>query len=204
MRRQIWFRDTHGPFFHAQHAPSHAPSPGPVPAWTSQGQGQTTQKKTPAAGRNRCGMGPGAIMIVVYKPSEEDLDDLIEETAERNPNWQKDCLDGIARELHEDPARYRSYGPYWWLLKKALLEAGYREFGSFLDAAWYEKLDYGSSAYNLAAAWGYSDWAAENGSLYALRHTYALRDTEMDEVFEDEIWEEATYVLEDKDMEERR
>lgn len=143
-------------------------------------------------------------MIVVYKPSEEDLDDLIEETAERNPNWQKDCLDGIARELHEDLARYRSYGPYWWLLKKALLEAGYREFGTFLDAAWYEKLDYGSSAYNLAAAWGYSDWAAENGSLYALRHTYALRDTEMDEVFEDEIWEEATYVLEDKDMEERR
>ena len=72
------------------------------------------------------------------------------------------------------------------------------------DAAWYEKLDYGSSAYNLAAAWGYSDWAAENGSLYEHSHTYALRDTEMDEVFEDVIWEEATYVLEDKDMEERR
>ena len=140
-------------------------------------------------------------MISIYKPSEESLDTLISETRERNPNWQRDFLAGLARELREDPRRYKSFGPYWWLIKKELLAAGYTEFGHFMDQEWLDNMDYGNTAYNLAAAWGYSDWATDNGYLYATRHPYALRDSDTEEQFGEEVWENAVYVLEDTDME---
>lgn len=101
--------------------------------------------------------------------------------------------------LSKDPKRYRSYGPYWWIFKKVLIEQGIVDFGTFIDLEWVEKVTYGENVWDVLAAWLYSEWALDNGLIYANVHPITLIDPENPE----EEPEERLYTLIDDDIEER-
>ncbi len=100
----------------------------------------------------------------------------------------------IADMLKKNPMQYRSYGPYWWVVKKILLSFGEDYFGSFLDAEWVEKVTYGDPVWDLLAAWSYSEYALDNGLIYSNGHPVVF-------INDDGESEEEAYTLVDDDIE---
>lgn len=141
-------------------------------------------------------------MSKFIKPSEEELE-LLRDAATRGGavderEWTKTHCRLVAGLLKRDPLRYRGYGPYWYAVKKALLDAGYQDFGETIDLEWFELIDYGKTFYNLLAAWMYQDNAANVGLMYASSHiaTFEERDETGDAVNE-----EMEYEMADDEME---
>ena len=134
----------------------------------------------------------------LYKPEPSHLDGLKKQaTASQTvEEWRKHLLERTARVIREDPLRYRSFGPYWWIQKKLFLDAGITEFGTNIDKEGFEFADYGSSDYNMLAAWLYQDYALDGGILYAPRHTVPIVSPSGQE--ETELYE---YALADEEME---
>ena len=112
----------------------------------------------------------------LYKPETSHLDGLKKQATANQTveEWRKNLLERTARVIREDPLRYRSFGPYWWVQKKLFLDAGITEFGTNIDKEGFEFADYGSSDYNMLAAWLYQDYALDGGILYAPRHTIPI------------------------------
>lgn len=93
----------------------------------------------------------------VWKPTIESLQPRIDEAKASRSDWVSLYLDGVKKLIKKDPLRYRTFGPYWWLLKKALIDRGDYAFGDEIDLEWFEALDYGSVELNIAAACAYED-----------------------------------------------
>lgn len=64
-----------------------------------------------------------------------------------------------------DPIRYREYGPAWWPLKKALIEADYRCTDTFIDSELLELMAQGDVAKDCISAWLVSEAKIESGEL---------------------------------------
>ena len=88
----------------------------------------------------------------------------------------------------------RGFGPFWWILKKEMLDAGIADFGDSLDAEWVERIDYGDPVLNILSAYAYAEYAEEYGLLYSSGHTVEFIGDD-DEVINDD------YVLADDFME---
>ncbi|MFH1984755.1 MAG: hypothetical protein ABIL58_23185 [Pseudomonadota bacterium] len=119
---------------------------------------------------------------MIEKPNREDLDKVIAagSGARTEPEWVAAMMAAIRALLLKNPKRYRGYGPYWWLLKRMFIEAGDLSFGEHLDYQWIEDLDYGSPAYNLAAAFAYED--ARFNSVNVLDAYHVMPTTDGDAV----------------------
>lgn len=136
------------------------------------------------------------------KPSEEELE-LLRDAATKNGavderEWVKTHCRLVASLLKRDPLRYRGYGPYWYVVKKALLDAGYSYFGDAIDKEWFELVDYGKTFYNLFAAWMYQENAANLGLIYSSDH---IASFEEEDESGDIINTEVEYMATDDDME---
>lgn len=83
-------------------------------------------------------------------------------------------LRGIAENLKIQPWVYRSFGPYWWLLKRELIGAGFTDFGDEVDAETAEALDYGSTELNLSACYVAQSHCIEQMNLYGHHHVVEL------------------------------
>lgn len=125
----------------------------------------------------------------VNKPSTEDL----ASAALGKPlaEWAKGYLAALPMVMGKNPGFYRAFGPYWWLVKKALVDSGNFTFGEESDAEWIEALDYGDSSLNLLAAYLYYDQRESMGGLLTQEH---LLDSDGDAV---------EYIISDPDMESR-
>ena len=86
-------------------------------------------------------------------------------------DWQKRMLEGYKGILLRNPIQYRGFGPFWWILKKEMLDAGIADFGDSLDAEWVERIDYGDPVLNILSAYAYAEYAEEYGLLYSSGHT---------------------------------
>jgi hypothetical protein len=104
-------------------------------------------------------------------------------------DWIDMILAAIKQMVDNNPMRYRQYGPYWWLIKKALIEREDLSFEDTLDLEWIEALDYGDTALNLMAAFLYGDEKHNLGLLTESFHTmhtpdgsveYACNDAEIE------------------------
>ena len=130
----------------------------------------------------------------IYKPEGDMLSGLMAEATENGKitpqDWQARYLDGVSALLQANPRQYRSYGPFWWLLKRALIDSGRIKFGQHLDAEWLEATEYGDPAMNLMATFVYGEYAINHGLIYSSEHAIGYLDGEVD-----------TYVLADEDME---
>lgn len=110
----------------------------------------------------------------VWRPERADIEKFLEEIKDR-AEWRGRMLGNISKLLTDQPLRYRSYGPYWWPLKKMLVESGETRFGIELDQEWIEALGYGDDDINLMAAHVYSDQRFEQGAMFAAEHEMELR-----------------------------
>lgn len=133
-------------------------------------------------------------MTNIVKPTEADLAPLITEALELQTltQWKAKFVATLSDFLTKNPLRYRSFGPWWWLVKNELIKSGFLEFGDDVDAEWVEALDYGRIELNLLAAHGYADWRLEEGAMHEAMHTLELTDGEM-----------LDYLISDTDMEQR-
>lgn len=131
----------------------------------------------------------------ISKPSAEELRPLLFQATQAGDipedEWHKTLITGFAKMLRKSPLQYRCFGPYWWIFKSLLLDAGETDFGTGMDAEWREDMDYGSPSLNLLAAYAYYDGAFERGLIYSNTHTVASADGD----------ETVEYVLIDEDME---
>ncbi len=95
----------------------------------------------------------------IYKPSENDLQPLLDQATANQPvdQWIDKFLANLKAILLKSPLRYRAYGPYWWLLKKAYIDKEDFSFGGFLDREWLSTMDYGKPELNIVAAFLYED-----------------------------------------------
>jgi hypothetical protein len=103
----------------------------------------------------------------IQKPTKEELTPLFIEATENQTaqKWEQRLIQAIADILRERPLRYRTYGPYWWVVKRALIDAGVTDFGDHIDQEWFDALNYGDPAYNLLAAWAYEDARFAGGQM---------------------------------------
>ena len=131
-------------------------------------------------------------MTNIIKPTEADLAPLIAEATENQTltQWKAKYLSRLEAFFKKNPLRYRSYGPWWWLVKKELIATGNLEFGDDVDAEWIEALDYGRLELNMLAAHGYAEWRFEEGAGHEPLHTLGLEDGET-----------LDYLISDTDME---
>ena len=125
----------------------------------------------------------------IWKPTAEDLQPRVDE-ARKSGDWAPRYLDGIRKLIQKDPLRYRVFGPYWWLLKKALIDRGDYAFGDEIDLEWFEALDYGNEELNIAAACAYED-----GRLDSKLNVY-----DESHMLEDETGEAYEYVTGDSEV----
>lgn len=132
-------------------------------------------------------------MLEVVKPSAEVLGTMLTEATSRGKTpeaWLSEYLVNAAGILDADPMRYRGYGPFWWGLKKALIEAGFSRFGNFVDLECAEVTDCGSMVNNVLSAHAYEEYAVGYGLMFSNEHDFSTPDGET-----------ATYTLADDDME---
>lgn len=109
----------------------------------------------------------------IYKPDVSALQPLIDEATENQTieQWITKLLAAIKSVLIKSPERYRSYGPYWWLVKKMFIDRKDTSFGDHIDKVWYEAMDYGYDKFNLVAAFAYADNRFEIGLMKDSYHT---------------------------------
>lgn len=95
----------------------------------------------------------------IYKPSEDDLRPLLAEAtaSQTQEQWVDKFLLNLRTILLANPLRYRTYGPYWWGLKKIFLDRDDLVFGESIDREWLEAMDYGKTEYNILAAFAYEE-----------------------------------------------
>ena len=136
--------------------------------------------------------------MILYKPSLEELEPLKQEafaTGLSEKAWLEKMANTIAEILEENPKQYRSLGPYWWGVKQVLKQQGF-DFGDFIDAEWFEQIDYGSDVWNMLASYAYQMYAAANGLFESNEHILCMIDDEGNQ-------QAVTYTLIDDDMEAR-
>jgi len=95
----------------------------------------------------------------IYKPSENDLQPLLDQaTASQTiEQWMEKFLATVKTILLKSPLRYRTYGPYWWALKKLYIDRDDLTFGDFIDLEWLLSMDYGKPEFNILAAFAYEE-----------------------------------------------
>ncbi len=114
----------------------------------------------------------------IQKPTKDELTPLFLEATEgqSGEQWEKRMVDAIAGILRDRPLRYRTYGPYWWVVKRALIDHGVADVGDHIDKEWFEAMDYGDPALNLLAAWAYEDARFASGQMIENPYHVMMQD----------------------------
>lgn len=103
--------------------------------------------------------------------------------------WVSKMLGSFSATVRRRPLSYRSFGPFWWPIKRLMIESGDLQ-GETPDPAEVERITLGTPALDVAAAWAYSEFAASNQTSDDNMITV---DTEDGDTFE--------YLLNDEEME---
>lgn len=107
-------------------------------------------------------------------PTREQLLPLMKEaTKEKNAaRFIEDYLDSVDQILAKDTRQFRSYGVYWWPIKKMLVDRGITDYGVNIDAPCMSLVSHLSEAEILCAAYANKMQALDNGTLYSTDHQY--------------------------------
>jgi hypothetical protein len=100
--------------------------------------------------------------LAIYTP--EQLATVIAEGTQgfaNNNQWINSLLNGIATLVKRSPIAYRSFGPFWWPVKKMLLNAELLN-GEEVDQALIDQVSMGSAELDLAAAFSFQEWTNDN------------------------------------------
>lgn len=129
------------------------------------------------------------------KPSPEELqthlDALLSASEQSSADWLKRMIYGFHATIAKDPLSYRVFGPWWWQMKRLLIEQGnFADFGIGVDAELIEATDYGAPDLNMLAVFMAYDVNFDLGLLYSSEHNVAMDNGEA-----------IQYTLIDEDME---
>lgn len=84
----------------------------------------------------------------IAKPTAEELQPYIAESLSDGQTIQEmvaSFMPMLSNHLLKNPMQYRNFGPWWWTVKKAMIDAGYTPFGSEFDAEMVEAMAYPDS-----------------------------------------------------------
>lgn len=116
------------------------------------------------------------VKIAVFTPDQ--LSALIAEGSAgfaSRGQWINKMRASFAGVVNRRPLAYRSFGPYWWPLKRLLIEGG--ELQAELPAPDLEaEVSLGDAALNIAAAFAYQDAATDNLTAMNTTHTVDTED----------------------------
>ncbi|MGZ8160562.1 MAG: hypothetical protein ACXWT1_04680 [Methylobacter sp.] len=95
--------------------------------------------------------------------TEQALRPIIEEGTRDSDEeqWATGFLAGAAGLLKRNPVMYRSFGPFWWPLKKYLQDCGLNG-GEPVEDELFDQVTMGSRSLDIAAAYAYHDWTISN------------------------------------------
>jgi hypothetical protein len=82
----------------------------------------------------------------------------------------------VGKILKRKPQNYRYFGPYWWPLKKIMIEQEVPGIDDFIDQEWLERADFGDKALNCVAAWAMQETRMEQMEMPA--NSVLLEDDE--------------------------
>lgn len=121
----------------------------------------------------------------IVRPQIDELEALRAEATQNGQvsesEWVKRNCELNASILRKDPRRYRSFGPYWWVLKDAMLHHGITEFGDFVDMEGCTLCKHDSPFLTLLEAWLYSENAIDMGLMYSNEHTISFLPEEVED-----------------------
>ncbi|GAB4059115.1 hypothetical protein [Uliginosibacterium sediminicola] len=109
--------------------------------------------------------------IILYTP--EQLDATVtagSATFTSQGQWVSKMRSTFAGMVGRNPQIYRSFGPFWWPLKRMMVEAGDLD-ASLPDPDVEEQVSTGSAARNIAAAFMYHDRATDDMTATNTWHT---------------------------------
>jgi hypothetical protein len=107
-------------------------------------------------------------LIPIIKEATSDCDEEL---------WATRFLAGAASLLKRNPVMYRSFGPFWWPLKKYLQDSGLNS-GEPVDDELFDQVTMGSKSLDIAAAYAYHDWSTSNMSIKDTVHIVQSSDGE--------------------------
>ena len=136
-----------------------------------------------------------ATLIDTIQPTVEYLEGILPQalSGKSEEAWTAQYLENLAARLMENPAQYRSFGPWWPQVKEQLITAGYKNFGILNDIAVAAIYKMPRPALTLVAAHLYSDWRIDNGHVYTASHLLEVNEAADDtepynwESFDEEV-----------------
>lgn len=93
-------------------------------------------------------------------------------------------LTSIAAILSENPASYRSYGPYWWSIKALLKDHGF-DYGEDDEPVTRDHFNYTDPVDLICAAWAYQQYVLEQQMGDHVIHPFTIDDEPYDYSIED-------------------
>lgn len=108
----------------------------------------------------------------IDKPTKEYVAEAIKSIANDNlESWMKAIIPLTAKHLKLNPIQYRNYGPYWWVMKQAMIDAGFAPFGFDIDAEMFEAMADPDTSFSVFRAMLYYDYSTENDFIGRATHT---------------------------------
>lgn len=102
----------------------------------------------------------------IAKPTAEDLQQYIAESLAEGKTIQEmvtSFMPVLSKHLLSNPIQYRNFGPWWWVIKKRMIDAGYMPFGPEFDAEMVEAMTYPENAeMSVIAGMAYYEGSLEN------------------------------------------
>lgn len=137
-------------------------------------------------------------LIDTAMPSEEDLERVLQEQAlgqQTEAQYLGVYLRNISIQLSDNPASYRSFGPWWPEIKRLMAEnLNNQDFGESIDLDVKAIYSLTRPALTVIAAHLYRAERIDSGYIYSAYHELAVHDDADDT-------EPYLYVSDDEDME---
>lgn len=102
--------------------------------------------------------------------------------------WAGEFLAGAANLVKSKPIVYRSFGPYWWSLKKHMQDAGLID-GEDVDENLFAEVTLGDIASDVAAAYAFHDITTKEMTAHLNTRTVQGIDGSIDYTLVDEEFE---------------
>jgi hypothetical protein len=125
--------------------------------------------------------------IKIY--SDEQLQQIIARATENQTReqWMAKALKNLARFIKSNPNEYRTFGAWWWAIKRQLVDAGLLTGSVNLEM--FNAITTGDTEKDMAGALAYHEYTAD--SMYIGNHFQ----------FSTEEGDTIDYVLDDQEME---
>ncbi|KJV08085.1 hypothetical protein [Methylocucumis oryzae] len=92
--------------------------------------------------------------------NQQDLENALNEALDVNDSAEafvKKFVTNVGKILAKTPKTYRYFGPYWWSLKKLMIQHNIPGVDDFIDATLVEKTNLGTPELTCVAAWSFQE-----------------------------------------------